>query len=155
MGSPMDLLQLVGSGAQLLGRLTGSGDRAAPDAARFERLLADARKADADTGRVVVVGRGVQADLSADQLQRVARATDQAEARGASSAAVLLDGLVLRVDVASRTIVESASATTASLTGVDAVIAAGEPEAPAASAEDLLRALSPATGRAPGRTEDG
>lgn len=94
--------------------------------ASFGDLLARAQGI--QTHRPVSVGREVTANLSAEQLARVAAATDQAEASGAVKALVLIDGQALTIDVQNRQIVSAVSAIVPCvLTGIDTmVIAPGE-----------------------------
>lgn len=139
-GTPLDLLSLVGVGSRLLG-LGGRADAPAQDAG-FARALEAANKGVLDTGRVVVSGPGLGTDLSSEQLQRLAHAVDVAEAQGAQFAAVLIDGMIIRVDVASRTAVEHVPEDAAVMGGVDVVVSAGEPAPADASSEELLRRLS-------------
>lgn len=138
-GTPLDLLSLVGAGSRLLG--LGRTDTPAADDG-FASALESARSGELDSGRVVVAGPGLGIDLTSDQLQRLAYATDLAEAQGAKSAAVLIDGLVVRVDVASRMATEHAPVDSAVMADVDVVVSAGEPARAQASGDDLLRRLS-------------
>ncbi|MEO1007056.1 MAG: hypothetical protein AAFX79_00650 [Planctomycetota bacterium] len=133
-GTPLDLLKLVGAGARLL----GAGRAEQPGGADFETALAAATEGGAGTGRVVVAGPELGVDLTPSQLERLAQATDRAEARGAETAAVLIDGMMIRVDVASRVALESVPIEDGALADIDAVVSAG-PERP--SGDDLLRAL--------------
>jgi hypothetical protein len=139
-GTPLDLLSLVGLGSRLLG--LGGGEQAAP-AAGFDEALAAAQDGDLDSGRAIVSGPELGVDLSSDQLQRLAHATDVAEAQGATSAAVLIDGMVIRVDVESRTAVASAPAESALMADVDVVVSAAPSGEPQAGSDALLRRLAP------------
>ena len=139
-GTPLDLLSLVGVGSRLLG--LGRDNAPATDDG-FAGVLESARSGALDSGRVVVAGPGLGIDLTSDQLQRLAHATDLAEAQGAKTAAVLIDGLVVRVDVASRTATEHAPVDSAVMADVDVVVSAGEPALARASGDDLLRRLAP------------
>lgn len=140
-GTPLDLLSLVGIGSRLL----GLGRSEAPAAGEeFAGVLESARKGELDTGRVVVSGPGLGVDLTSDQLQRLAHAADVAEAQGARTAAVLIDGMVIRVDLASRTATASAPADAAVMPDVDVVVSAGQATPMDATSEVLLRRLAPA-----------
>lgn len=140
-GTPLDLLGLVGAGARMLG--LGRGAKPEAQDAGFAKALEAAREGELESGRVVVSGRDLEVDLSSDQLQRLAHAADVAQAQGAKTAAVLIDGMVIRLDVESRTAVESVPADSALMTDVDVVLAAGPSTQPAPSSDALLRRLSP------------
>ncbi len=94
--------------------------------ASFGDLLARARGGGGiQTHRPVTFGREVTSDLSAEQLARVAAATDQAEASGAVKALVLIDGQALTIDVLNRQIVGTMSASAPGvLTGIDTMVIA-------------------------------
>lgn len=140
-GTPLDLLSLVGLGSRLLG--VGRGEKA--DASGdFGKALEAARDGGLDTGRAVVSGPELGVDLSGDQLQRLSHAADMAEAQGAKSVAVLMDGMVIRLDVESRTALESAPAESALMGNVDAVLSAGPSNEPPPVSDALLRRLAPA-----------
>lgn len=140
-GTPLDLLSLVGLGSRLLG--VGRGEKA--DASGdFGKALEAARDGGLETGRAVVSGPDLDMDLSSDQLQRLSHAADMAEAQGAKTAAVLMDGMVIRLDVESRTALESAPAESALMADVDAVLSAGPTSEPGPASDALLRRLAPA-----------
>jgi len=142
-GTPLDLLGLVGVGARLLGIGRGGQANGQTDSVEFAKALDAAGKGELETGRVVVSGPELGMDLSAEQLERLSHAADVAEAQGASTAAVLLDGVVIKLDVESRTATESMPAESAVMDGVDVVLSAG-PSTPAAPSGDvLLRHLAP------------
>lgn len=93
--------------------------------ASFDSLLEEARAGSATGLSPVKIGKGVGIELTADQLNRVAAATDMAEANGAQRAIVLVDGRALEVDVAQRTITgEATGKATASMPSADAVVSA-------------------------------
>jgi len=140
-GTPLDLLSLVGLGSRLLGVSSGEKVHASGD---FGKALEVAKEGGFDTGRAVVSGPELGVDLSADQLQRLSHAADMAEAQGAKTAAVLMDGMVIRLDVESRTALESAPAESALMGDVDAVMSAGPLSEPAPTSDALLRRLVPA-----------
>lgn len=140
-GTPLDLLSLVGVGTRLLG--LGGGAKA-PAEGGFEQALEAARSGELGSGRVVVSGAELGVDLSADQLERLSYAADVAEAQGATTAAVLMDGMVIRLDVESRTALASSPAEGALMTGVDVVLSAGSSAADAPSSDAMLRQLAPA-----------
>lgn len=151
-GTPLDLLSLVGLGGRLLG--LGGGERAAP-AAGFDDALAAAQEGSVDSGRAIVSGPELGVDLSGEQLERLAHAADLAEAQGATSAAVLIDGMVIRIDVESRMALESVPAEGALMSDVDVVVSAGPSGEPAAGSDTLLRRLAPSGGPlAPAASEE-
>lgn len=108
-------------------------------AASFTDLLRRAQGI--DTQRPVSIARDVPTNLGAEQLARVARAVDQAEASGAVRALVLIDGQALTVDVQTRQIVGAVEATSPCvLTNIDTMVIAP----PAESAESAASGpLSP------------
>lgn len=140
-GTPLDLLSLVGLGSRLLG--VGKGEKAAASGG-FGEALEAAKEGGLGTGRAVVSGPDLDVDLSSDQLQRLSHAADMAEAQGAKTAAVLMDGMVIRLDVESRTAMESAPAESALMADVDAVLSAGPTNEPPPASDALLRRLAPA-----------
>lgn len=107
-------------------------DRHAIDvgSASFSDLLQRAKGV--QTHRPVSVGRDISVELSAEQLARVAKAVDQAEAAGAVRALVMLDGKPLTVDVQMRQIIEADERDV--LTNIDTVVFASAGKA-GASAE--------------------
>ena len=141
-GTPLDLLSLVGAGARLLGLGRGSQPEQANE--DFAQALDAAKGGSIDSGRVVVSAPDLGVDLTADQLQRLAHAADAAEAQGASTAAVLIDGMVIKLDVQSRTAIESTPAKGAMMHDVDLVMAAEPTTQAAPSSDALLRRLSAA-----------
>lgn len=142
-GTPLDLLSLVGLGTRLLG-LGRSGP--ADASGDFGKALEAAKDGGVETGRAVVSGPELGVDLSAEQLQRLSHAADMAEAQGAKTAAVLLDGMVIRLDVESRTALESVPAESALMGDVDTVLSAGPSVERAGAGDALLRRLAPAGG---------
>lgn len=95
--------------------------------------------------------------LTADQLARLSEAADRAEAGGLTSALVLIDGRALTLDVGARRITgevglaagQGASAATATLSGIDGVLAvppaaggAGSSSAGGASGAALVAPVS-------------
>lgn len=143
-----------------LGSTTGPGpikaalDRTAATADGFADLLRRAGAGELDTGRGVTIDRGVGLSLSPEQLSRVSRAADHAEAQGFAHAAVLLDGRVLMLDVTGRRITSVLDpGQPGALAGIDGVVNAApiddplkpteaKPEEPMpASREELLARL--------------
>lgn len=146
-GTPLDLLSLVGAGARLLGLGRGGEAKSAESGVDFAKALESAQSGELASGRVVVSGPELGVDLSEDQLRRLSHAADVAEAQGAKTAAVLMDGMVIRLDIESRTALESEPAHGALMGGVDTVLSAGAKTEQAPSSDALLRRLS-ATGHA-------
>lgn len=143
-GTPLDLLSLVGFGSRLLGM--GGSHKPEGDGG-FGQALEAAQEGELGTGRVVVSGPNLGIDLSSEQLERLAHAADMAESQGAKTAAVLIDGMVIRLDVESRTALESTPAESAMMADVDAVLSAGPSADPAPTSDALLRRLAPAGAR--------
>ena len=91
----------------------------------------------------VTLAPGVDLDLSEDQLRRVADAADRAQRAGADRALVLLDGRAFELDVRARKVTGEASLAHGDvLTGIDAVIQAGDP-ASLDTRSSLWRAVHP------------
>jgi len=90
-----------------LGSTVGTGAARSPidrggDA--FAALLQRACAGDLQTERPVTIDRGVNLRLSPEELERVGRAADHAQAQGFAHAAVILDGKALVLDVEARRI---------------------------------------------------
>lgn len=125
---PLDLLRLLGSGVRT--PVEGAGGRGDVAGATFGDLLARARSGEVASGRACAVASGAGVTLTDDQLARVAPAADRAEMLGAASAAVLVDGRALTLDVASRRITgEIGAGRTPSHAAVGAVVAAAPGDA--------------------------
>lgn len=92
----------------------------------FEALLERARAGEVSSGKGVGLPDGFE--LSEEQRGRVSQAVDRAEAAGALSAVVLLDGRAFQVDVTRRTITQELRPGGDALTGADTVVVA--PPAP-------------------------
>lgn len=131
---PAGLASLLGAA----GSATGAARAPAHDASAldFARLLEQARSAELDSGRPVTAAAELDLNLSGDQLTRIAAAADRAEAAGAITAAVLIDGEALVMDVASRTVTSRIDlAGGEPLYGIDTVV-----NAPAAGSQAPLSA---------------
>ncbi len=151
------LRKLTGIGAANGVGAAGSGSAPAPapanplDAAAFQAMLAKARGGEGESGRAVTVDSGVPVSLSDEQVARLARAVDRAEAEGFASAVVNLDGLNLLLDVQGRRItgvVDASSPVAADVDGVvmaqaaepiEGMVGQGEVSALAPDAARLLR----------------
>jgi hypothetical protein len=120
------LLQMLGLGAAR----PASPDRAGATppgmgGIDFAALLQQAQKGELSSGLPVTPARGVEVELTPDQLQRVAAATDRAEAQGATRALVLIDGIALKVDVSVRQVLGKVDVSSGQvLTGIDAIVTA-------------------------------
>lgn len=122
--------------AALLARLTSgvtSPERAGVEPVRpsdgvFSGLLERARGGQLSSGRGVEIAPDVLAEFSPDQMQRLADAADRAQAAGAEQALVQIDGVLVRMDVASRTITAEVDPQHGDvLTGFDAFVEASDP----------------------------
>jgi hypothetical protein len=112
---------------KLLGSAVSGGSKGLPpdqvEGAEFSKLLEKAQAGEVASGREVSIAKGANVSLSPDQLARIAVAADMAEAKGASSALVMIDGMTLRLDVAMREITGAADLSRGGvLTGIDTVI---------------------------------
>jgi hypothetical protein len=128
-GLSADLLRLLdapanAASARLTNAIAGSGggigSARGPD---FAALLQKARAGQIRTDLPVTLAAGVKIDLSDAQLARIAGATDLAQSQGAARALVMIDGLAVKVDVATRQIMGLADAKPgAVITGIDAIV---------------------------------
>lgn len=150
-GTPLDLLSLVGTGTRFLG--LGRSPQPEQEGANFAKALDAAKEGELSSGRVIVSGPDLEIDLSSEQLQRLAHAADVAEAQGAQTAAVLIDGMVIKVDIESRMAMRSTPVEGALMGDVDLVVAADAATQPAPSSDALLRRLS-ATSVTPVQQQD-
>lgn len=122
----LDLMKKLGSGvmpAGLSGTPTTLGR--ADQGAMFESLLRGAFNTEESSGQTVSVSSAAGVTLSEEQLGRLSKAADKAEAAGAKSALIELDGAFYKLDVASRQITGVAVLNEASPLGsLDTVIRA-------------------------------
>jgi hypothetical protein len=131
-----DPLALISAGARRLGSMLSGSAGAAPAASDqdFSSLLERARAGEAASGASISIAKGLELNLSEEQLARLSVAADKAESQGAHRAVVLIDGMALKIDLATRTITEQVQSGQAGLlTEVDAVITvptSGEKAAP-------------------------
>ena len=123
MSGPTDLLRRLGGvGASQVAR---EAPATPVSGAGFDELLRRARVGDLSSERPISIASSVELDLSAEQLGRVAAAADRAEAAGASTVLVLMDGVALKLDVLTRTVTQKVDmADAAVITGIDAVVSA-------------------------------
>jgi hypothetical protein len=102
-----------------------AADAARPlNSASFADLLKLAREGKVSSDRPVDVSPKLDLELTQAQQERVAWAVDRAEASGARSALVMLDGEALLVDVMTRRIEGVAQQPGEVMTAVDAVVIA-------------------------------
>lgn len=140
--------------ASLLGGALGKRPAPAADpleSGDFEALLERASRGELRTGLDVSIDPDAGVELSDEQLGRLGAAVDRAQAAGALTAVVVLDGRALRVDVTERRVVGELAGGGEPLTGADTVVVApgeGEDEgegviAGGAGDSSLLSRLSP------------
>lgn len=98
------------------------------EAQGFAELLNLARSAGPERPAPVFLAKGSKIDLSPEQLSRMGRCVDAAEASGAARLLAIIDGQHVIVDVATRTVAGTVSAADALVADVDAV--AVVPDAP-------------------------
>jgi hypothetical protein len=119
----VDLLRLLGPGGASGVQATQGAAPGQVAGADFASLLQQARQGQLASGRQVTVARGSGLNLSADQLQKISVAADQAEAQGATRALVFMDGMALRLDVGNRQVMGAVDPTKPGvMTGLDAVV---------------------------------
>lgn len=100
--SPLELLALPGLASAATRSVGRALDNLIPGGSPFAEKLASAQAKDSQLP--VEIGKGLNVELSNDQMKRIADAVDRAEAEGASNAVVMIDGKALEVDVTMRTI---------------------------------------------------
>lgn len=132
-------MSVIGAVGGLIG-LVGSGRRADRGVDGFEAALQRA-SGSGEQVRAVGLSPGVKADLTASQMERIARAVDEAERQGSTRALVLIDGLAVAVDVTTREILGAVpDGPGLALPGIDAVVRAA-PAATVGATEGLWRGL--------------
>lgn len=128
--SAAQLLRTLGSGLIPTPATSRPGAPSSSGGVDFASLLQRAQRGALPSHRGVTIDPAAGADLSPDQLDRLAQATDAAEVAGATRLFAILDGKGVVVDVATRTVraavdltgVQGARVQPANvLTGVDAV----------------------------------
>lgn len=120
----------------------------------FAKLLEEASAGKVRSERPVTAVGGVLtgAELTADQLARLSTAADQAEAKGVTTAMVLIDGRALKLDVGARRITGELNADRGSggaLAGIDGVVAVPSAGGGAAGLAQVAPVAVGATGAAP------
>ncbi len=116
------LLQLLGSGVGLIGRI--AGQKPVEDAS-FAELLE--RASSLRSGEPVQIAPGSGVELTAEQMERVRFAADRLDAAGAAEGVILIDDLALKYDVLTRSITGLADLQEG-VSGIDAVVRAPEAE---------------------------
>lgn len=143
-GTPIDIIGLASLASGAAKRLAGAGGPSSP---AFADMLGKAR-ATQSSGLPVGVAQGVDVDLSTDQLGRLAQAADRAEAQGAQTAVVMIDGRALELDVTLRQITGEVNPDQGIRPEVDTFLfapaqaSAGPPSAGTTTNPDLLRILA-------------
>ena len=112
--------------ARVAGRLVSGSGAQQPFADIFGRARGEVQP----SGLAVSVGRGVDAELSQEQLDRMSLAADRAEAQGAGTAVVMMDGVAYELDVTGRTITGVVSGEGGIRAEIDTFLFAPEPAAP-------------------------
>lgn len=131
----LDLLRRLGSG--VVPGAPEPNNAPSVGGASFGDLLEQARAGELSSGRTLKVREGLADRLTNEQLERLSRAADAAEASGAVRMLAVVDGLAVTIDVVTRTVEDVASAKDGAVrTGVDAAVVlpesgANEPAAPA------------------------
>jgi len=100
--TPLDLLVLPGLASAATRSVGRAIDSLIPGGSGFADKLSSAQKKQDQLP--VDLGKGLDLDLTPEQLGRIADAVDRAEAEGADSAIVMIDDMALQVDVTMRTI---------------------------------------------------
>lgn len=126
----INLLRRLGSGVRPSASVQ-TNPSAATGPASFADLLSQAQRGTLESGRVVTVDPDAKVTLTPEQLVKVSRAADAAEAAGVRTALVVIDGQRLTLDVGQREITGLAPAGGV-VSGVDGVIDLDALEAQAA-----------------------
>jgi hypothetical protein len=125
--NPLDLLSMLGGVVNAVRPDSGATPGKTVDQTSFAELLDKAKSGEFGSNLDVSIARGVDVELSDEQLARLAVAADQAQARGASNAVVLIDGQALSFDVMSRKVTGVVPIGEAGVyEGYDAIINAGD-----------------------------
>jgi hypothetical protein len=91
----------------------------------FDQLFALASKGALNSGRQIQLQYEPTPPLSASQLERLAAAADQAEAAGAKTALMMLDGRGFVIDVQRRTLIGELSSNGSILNGIESAMFVG------------------------------
>ncbi|MHC4910080.1 MAG: hypothetical protein ACYTF9_10200, partial [Planctomycetota bacterium] len=138
--------------AQLLKRLEPTvrpGLRAAPrqplEERNFDELLQLVSHGQVRSGREVTIDFTPDAEITDDQRERLAAAADLAEAEGARSALMLVDGRGVLMDVADRRLTEELTSTSV-VARIDAAVYVAGPDD-----KESVRPIGPDAGAIPAR----
>lgn len=135
--SPLELLALPGLASAATRSVGKALDNLIPGGSPFAEKLASAQAQQSQLP--VEIGKGLDLELSQEQMKRIADAVDRAEAEGASNAVVMIDGKALEVDVTMRTIRGEIDPEGGINTQIDAIVYAdAESEQSAATGPDGL-----------------
>ena len=100
--SPLELLALPGLASAATRSVGRALDSLIPGGSSFADKLSSAQSKQSQLP--VELGKGLEIELTSDQMARIADAVDRAEAEGADTAVVMIDDMALEVDVTMRTI---------------------------------------------------
>ncbi|PHQ80162.1 MAG: hypothetical protein COB69_06510 [Phycisphaera sp.] len=100
--TPFDFLALPGIATAATRSIGRALDSLIPGSSGFADKLSTAQSKQDQLP--VEMSKGLDLDLTKEQLGRIADAVDRAEAEGADAAVVMIDGMALEVDVTMRTI---------------------------------------------------
>lgn len=130
MTQATDMLRALG-GNQLAASAKTLGASGSID---FAQLLEQARAGEIASGLPVRVALGAGVELNNEQLGRLSAAADLAEAHGAARAAFMIDGQVVAMDVATRTVTGAITANETSVVqGIDAIVTVAAKDAKGAA----------------------
>lgn len=125
-GDVLGLLRAAGAGRAGSAGAASGARSAGPSAGEFAELLRKAASGELVSGVPVTVDPAAGVELSEDQLARLSLAADRAEAEGIQSAAVMMDGMTLVMDVKTRTVMRRVDLSAGALTGIDGIVTVGE-----------------------------
>jgi|GEM_PF-1228262 len=137
-GDLLGLLRAAGVSRAGASGAAGAAKEAGPSTGEFAELLRKAASGELVSGVPVTVDPGAGVTLSEDQLARLSLAADRAEAEGIQSAAVMMDGMTLVMDVKTRTVMRRVDLSAGVLTGIDGIVTVGESGAGAPTGAVLL-----------------
>ena len=148
----LSLLRALGGGVRppgiaSVGALPGTARAGATPGVPFADLLTKAQAGEITSSLPVTVASGAGVSLSDDQLRRLSVAADRAEASGATRPLVLIDGMALHLDVATRQVTGKVDlGPESALSGIDGVVRAPEAEASGTGAAAVASVGVPAVG---------
>ncbi len=118
--NPLDILALPGLASSAVRTVGSALDRLVPGGNSFADHLS---RAQSEVDRLPVkVGKGVEIELTKEQLARLEEAADRAEGEGADTAIVMIDGMALELDVTMRTVRGVVDQDSGIKTGIDAIV---------------------------------